>query len=652
MDLARFLRMEDTYSHAKMGVVLAAAAVYLTVALVRGPDAGSILMLVTAPVLLAAWSFGVRAALLASAVGFLMNGVIAMVIPGESLSMWLSVSGLLGTSVLLVVGVTVGRLRDLGAQLEQELSGREAMESALRESEERYRALFESAPMGIVVTEKGGAIGQTNPAFELMLGRTKEELRGTRLSDYRRRGHEPRSTNAFERLGSGETDAVRYERRFVHRDGEVVWAHITATRIPTPTGQRVFRMIEDITERKDAERVLQKAAAERLDRTRHLASIGALAAGVAHEINNPLNSVMGFTELVLGEEGLSEQARSDLETVYAESQRASKIVQNLLSFARKREPERLPVDVRSVVERACHLKEYDFRKHAIELRTHFPRRLPPVLGDEQQLTEVILNLLTNAEQAIASAKQPGVVTVTCDAADGFVEIKVIDDGPGIPLEVLGRIFEPFFTTKDVGDGTGLGLSVCQGIVREHEGELWAESTLDGDTTFHIKLPAAPTAARRPAAAAEPEQRPVASMRILVVDDEPRARDVMARALAKDKHTVDEAADGNDAWRRIRSTRYDCVVADLRMPGSGGQELYRRVEESYPDLAARFIFVTGDTMSPDTNGFLSSVAGRSLMKPIDLTELRRRVAGLQDAGQAPQTADEAEPRRQAQREEVR
>ena len=250
----------------------------------------------------------------------------------------------------------------------------------------------------------------------------------------------------------------------------------------------------------------------------------------------------------------------------------------------------------------------------------------------------MLNLLTNAEQAIASAGRPGAITVTCGASDGLVEITLANDGPGIPPEVLGRIFEPFFTTKEVGGGTGLGLSMCQGTVREHDGDLWAESTLDGDTTFFITLPVPLTPLTLPTTPdAEPEHPSVPRMRILVVDDEPRARDLMARALAKDNHTVEQALDGDDAWRQIRSTPYDCVIADLRMPGTGGQELYRLVEESDPDLAARFIFITGDTMSPDTNGFLTSVAARSLMKPIDITELRQRVAELQEVGQCAEEA---------------
>ena len=201
-----------------------------------------------------------------------------------------------------------------------------------------------------------------------------------------------------------------------------------------------------------------------------------------------------------------------------------------------------------------------------------------------------------------------------------------DDGPGMAPEILGRIFEPFFTTKEVGAGTGLGLSVCQGIVRRHQGEIWAESTLGAGATFHVELPV-PAPPRRRSSTPTVERPPVASLRVLVVDDEPNARDLMARILEGDGHIVETASDGNEAAERIRSGAYDCVVADIRMPGLSGQELYRLAEQTMPELAGKFIFVTGDTMSPETFEFLSSTASRHLMKPFDAGELRKHVAEL-------------------------
>ena len=388
--------------------------------------------------------------------------------------------------------------------------------------------------------------------------------------------------------------------------------------------------LEEEGQRREQERALAheqlEVVQQRLVESGKLAAIGELAAGVAHEINNPLNSVMGFTQLLMDQD-LPPQAQADLEKIYAESQRAARIVQNLLAFARNSEPEPRPVDIRAVIDRACGLKAYDLRMHSIELRTHVADPLPLVAGDDQRLIEVVLNLLTNAEQAMTAAGRGGTITLRCEAAGDHIHLSVSDDGPGIPPEILGRIFEPFFTTKEVGVGTGLGLSVSQGIVRQHQGELWAESDIGAGATFHIELPVPLTPPERASGPTE-GRPPLPPLRILVVDDEPNARELMARVLMGDGHAVDTASDGTDAGWRLREASYDCVVADMRMPGMGGQELYRLAEQTMPELARRFIFVTGGTMSPKTSAFLSSTASRYVMKPIDGGELRRCVAELQ------------------------
>ena len=280
-----------------------------------------------------------------------------------------------------------------------------------------------------------------------------------------------------------------------------------------------------------------------------------------------------------------------------------------------------------MIDRACGLKGYDLRRHSIELRTHLPDTLPLMVGDDQRLIELVLNLLTNAEQAIAATGRAGTITVRCDAADERISISVSDDGPGMSPEVLGRIFEPFFTTKEVGAGTGLGLSVCQGIVRQHQGELWAESELGAGATFHVELPiSSATVARPPAPTLL--RLSASGMHVLVVDDEPAAREFMVRVLMHDHHQVETASDGEDAWRHLQAAPFDCVVADLRMPRMGGQELYRLAEEMDADMARKFIFVTGDTLSDETADFLSSTARTYVRKPIDAAELRLRVAELQ------------------------
>ena len=332
----RLFEVPNTYTHAKLGASLGATAVYVAAVLVLRPAIGdSILIAVTVPALMAAWSFGARAALFASLLAFLLNVLLVTLVLEEGVTVWLIAGGALGSVALVGTGLMVGRLRDIGALLERELAERDRLQGAVWWSEARYRALFEAAPVGIAVSEEGGAIRQTNPALEKMLGRTKEELRGTRLPDYRPGGGQVPKAHAFKRLASGETDTVRYERQLVHSNGQILRVHITAAAVPSQTGQMEYlcRMVEDITER-ESERALQQAEAERRKHALHLASIGELAAGVAHEINAPLYHVMRSTQLLM-EQDFPSQAKSDLEKIYTECKRAASVVERLLSFARR-----------------------------------------------------------------------------------------------------------------------------------------------------------------------------------------------------------------------------------------------------------------------------------------------------------------------------
>jgi len=228
-----------------------------------------------------------------------------------------------------------------------------------------------------------------------------------------------------------------------------------------------------------------------------LASVGELAAGVAHEINNPLAAILGLSELIQMEDvaaGVTEDAKKIQEA----AQRAARIVQNLLSFARKREPEKRSLDVASIMDHTIELKAHDIRLKDILVTTQYSSGVPATMVDELQMIQVLLNILTNAEQAITDgrdAKGPiargefaGEITVSTRLVSGKIRITASDNGPGIPSDRLSRIFDPFFTTKQAGKGTGLGLSICYGIIREHGGDLWAESKLGEGSSFHIELP--------------------------------------------------------------------------------------------------------------------------------------------------------------------
>ncbi len=220
-----------------------------------------------------------------------------------------------------------------------------------------------------------------------------------------------------------------------------------------------------------------------------MAAVGQLVSGVAHEVNNPLTAILGFTDLLMENPDLPESARRDLRVILQEAQRTKQIVQNLLSFARQMPPQRQPVQVNSILQRTVHLRSYDFISHGIQVVERLDESLPHVIGDSHQLQQVFLNILNNAYDAVRETTRPARIEIVSASTDSFVEISFRDNGPGIPDP--GPIFDPFFTTKDVGKGTGLGLSICYGIVREHGGEILCHNNLDSEgATFIVRLPVA------------------------------------------------------------------------------------------------------------------------------------------------------------------
>ena len=279
-----------------------------------------------------------------------------------------------------------------------------------------------------------------------------------------------------------------------------------------------------------------------------------------------------------------------------------------------------------IVNRALELKGHDFNFGNIGIATYQSNHVPRTMVDEHQLIQVVLNILTNAEQAIHARQGPGEITISTDLAKDMIRISICDDGVGIPSEDLHNIFDPFFSTKDVGQGTGLGLSICYGIVREHGGELWAESAPGEGTRFHIELPVLPEELpEEPSSELREENgssNPVPNRRILIVDDEPVVRNMLHRGLSADGHHVTLACNGEEAWELIKGDEIDIIITDLRMPGIGGQGLYQLANEVSPDLAKKIVFITGDTASAKASDFLKSTGNRVLHKPFSIDAIRQ------------------------------
>jgi len=235
----------------------------------------------------------------------------------------------------------------------------------------------------------------------------------------------------------------------------------------------------DITERKQQ--------AEQLIMADRLASVGEMAAGAAHELNNPLTSVLGFSQLIM-ERGVPDDIREDLEIIHNEALRASQVTKNLLTFARKHAPVKQPNQLNDIIEEVLKLRAYEHKLSNIRVKRRLSRTLPEVKADYFQMQQVFLNIVVNAEQVMAQTNNGGTLTITTRKRNGNVIASISDDGPGISREHLGQVFNPFFTTKELGKGTGLGLSICYGIVIEHEGRIHASSEPGKGATFSVELP--------------------------------------------------------------------------------------------------------------------------------------------------------------------
>jgi two-component system NtrC family sensor kinase len=415
--------------------------------------------------------------------------------------------------------------------------------------------------------------------------------------------------------------AIRAEginREVELRLGDRVYSASVAP-LPGPSGADVVLVFDDQSERHRLQ--------DQLVQSEKMSAIGQLIAGVAHDLNNPLASVVGFAEFLSERPDIPPALREPVSVIREEAERASGIVKNLLSFARKQERRRRPTVIEPLLESTVALLRNELMSSRVECRIEVDPDLSTPLVDANQMQQVFVNLIHNAAQAIAASGRPGTITVRARRWTDGVAIDVIDDGPGMSEALATQVFEPFFTTKPEGHGTGLGLSISQGIVTEHGGRITLETAEGWGSTFTVHLPAgegaAPVVSEGPPSAAP-------RLRILVVDDEPHILHYMRATLESWGHSVSQAADGEEARERLSGDGFDLVIADLRMPRLGGREFYEELKRTRPAQAEQVVFATGDTVRGDTLAFLKSVGRPYLHKPFSLTELRALLAGVSKA----------------------
>jgi two-component system NtrC family sensor kinase len=380
----------------------------------------------------------------------------------------------------------------------------------------------------------------------------------------------------------------------------------------------------------------------RLIQSEKLSAVGQFVAGVAHELNNPLAVVIGFSELLLERE-TDEKTRSHQEMIGKSAQRCQKIVANLLSFAREHQLERKPTWINGIVDEVIELMAYELRTSNIDVTRDFQAILPPIIADPHQLQQVFVNILGNARQALEGFRPDGRIIVRTRAKEGFVIVEVADNGPGIKPEHIRRIFDPFFTTKPVGKGTGLGLSLVSGIVRDHGGRIDVQSGAGLGATFVVELPITAERAQPGRAAAQPPARtfrPAGSSgkMILVVDDEEWILALAQELLWAVGHGVETAPDGETAFAAIQRRNFDAIVCDWKMPGMSGVQFHQRLLAARPQMAERVLFMSGELIDESFREFLRRGEKTCLAKPFAIEDFRNAVekvlsSNLSPAGRA-------------------
>lgn len=487
----------------------------------------------------------------------------------------------------------------------------------VRESEERYRAYVENVPDAIWETDADGRFTYWSPQIENLTGYTPQDLLGhTAYEFFMHPDDTEEFRNSSRQLVEQGKEGFALRHRALHRDGTILHMEISIKPVWDDSGQVIqYRGVaRDVSDRVRLQAQLIQSA--------KLSGIGQMISGVAHELNNPLTTVMGYSQLLQASD-VDEDVKEDLQRIYEDALRAQRIVQNLLTFARQKKPQRSPVDINEVIERTLALRRYQLEVDDVDLVTELAENLPWTSADSYQLQQVFLNIVNNAHQAMLHQDEGGVLTVRSELLDGdVIRVSFANTGPGIPPDVQDRVFDPFFTTKDVGVGTGLGLSISHGIVQEHDGRIWVESQPGQGATFVIELPVKSWIEDVTGPSPGGEQATTASerQRILVIDDQRSIVDLIVRALTESGYQVDGVMSAEMALEILHHKQYDLIISDIKMPEMDGPACEKEIRAMDPALAERMIFITGDVLNPTTQAFLKEWQGRRIQKPFDVQEL--------------------------------
>ncbi len=482
-------------------------------------------------------------------------------------------------------------------------------------SKEEWVATFDAIQDLISIHDRDYRILKINKALARKFNAHPEELIGKRCYELLYCRHEPNyscphsRTLATAEIADAEVDDMVFEGTFkvttfpVFNDKGQVWASVHVAR--------------DITQ--------EKRLREQLLHAEKLSSMGKLVAGIAHELNNPLMGIMGFSQILMDTPGDKklDDIKDKLRKIYHESLRTAKIVQNLLTFARAKKTEREYHNINEIIKHTIELREYSLKANNIQVVLNLAEDLPKTMVDLFQLQQVFINIINNAEDAMVSRKGKGRLEISTRKGRRKVEIAFRDDGPGISREIIHKVFDPFFTTKEVGKGTGLGLSITHGIITEHGGAIGIMSPEEGGAIVTIELPVIEKeqwAEVKKAVETGGAGQELSDKRILVVDDEKSIREALYDILTREGYKVDTARDGREALDLLDRSKVSLIITDIKMPGFGGTDLYDTVLKKHNYLKDKIIILTGDVFSHDVKEFLTKTNCPYILKPFEPKKL--------------------------------
>ena len=485
-----------------------------------------------------------------------------------------------------------------------------------------WQEIVDALSLALCIVDRDGRIRRANRAFSELVGTAPAAVVGRPWHAFTPPEWAPEVQRLLDAGGRGAEVELRVLDRTYSLGGVPITDGDTST---------VVLLFDDHTERRHLQ--------DKLLQSTKLSAMGQLIAGVAHELNNPLASVVGFADFLGEMRDVPPALREPLAVIREEAERASTIVKNLLGFARKQDRQRRLCALGPLLDSTMSLLRNALMAQRVEARIIVEPDLPAINVDANRMQQVFVNLVNNASQAIASTGRPGTVTVRARRFLDEITVDVVDDGPGMTDEVAAQVFEPFFTTKAEHEGTGLGISISQGIVKEHGGRITLATEPGQGATFTVHLPIASDVDEPEPP--EADATPARPLSVLVIDDEPHILHYMSATLAAWGHDAVIAEDGDEGLELAAAGSFDLIITDLRMPRLGGREFFEALRRRRPDMAERVFFSTGDTVRGDTLAFLELLDRPYLHKPFSLAELRKLLSA--GARAAATRAADAPPR---------